>query len=149
MHALRPSDIRALTLDNADPAAGTLHLGGRTRPLDQLTAEHLRAWLHARRTRWPATADPHLLINQSTGGGTGPVNRDYIQQAMRRAGITGRDLRAGRLHDEAHASGGDPLQLTRLFVISDPAAIRYCADVDGGGLGRPLPAGPSVPRQVP
>jgi hypothetical protein len=84
----------------------------------------------------------HLLINQSTGGGTGPVNRDYIQQAMRRAGITARDLRAGRLHDEAHASGGDPLQLTRLFGISDPAAIRYCADAGGGGLGRPLPAGP-------
>ena len=53
VHALRPSDIRALTLDNADPAAGTLHLRGRTRPLDQLTAEHLHAWLHARRTRWP------------------------------------------------------------------------------------------------
>ena len=47
---------------------------------------------------------------------------------MRRAGITARDLRAGRLHDEAHASGGDPLQLTHLFGISDPAAIRYCAE---------------------
>jgi integrase len=140
VHALRPSDIRALTLDNADPAAGTLHLGGRTRPLDQLTAEHLHAWLHARSTRWPATANPHLLINQSTGGGTSPVNRDYIQQAMRRAGITARDLRAGRLHDEAHASGGDPLQLTHLFGISDPAAIRYCAQIsrieDGAGLPR-------------
>ena len=102
--------------------------------------EHLRAWLHARRTRWPATANPHLLINQSTGGGTGPVNRDYIQQAMRRAGITARDLRADRLHDEAHASGGDPLQLTHLFGISDPAAIRYCAQIsrieDGAGLPR-------------
>jgi hypothetical protein len=89
---------------------------------------------------WPTTANPHLLINQSTGGGTGPVNRDYIQQAMRRAGITARDLRAGRLHDEAHASGGDPLQLTHLFGISDPAAIRYCAQIsrieDGAGLLR-------------
>jgi hypothetical protein len=138
VHALRPSDIRALTLDNAGPAAGTLRLGGRSRPLDRLTAEHLRAWLQARQARWPTTANPHLLINQSTAGGTGPVHRDYIQTAMRRAGITARDLRAARLHDEALASGGDPLRLTHLFGISDPAAIRYCAEIsridDGAGL---------------
>lgn len=30
------------------------------------------------------------------------------------------------LHAEAEASGGDPLQLTNLFGISDPTAIRYC-----------------------
>jgi integrase len=128
VHALRPSDIRALTLDNADPAAGTLHLGGRTRPLDQLTAEHLRAWLHARRTRWPATANPHLLINRSTGGGTSPVSRSYIQATVRKTGITAQDLRADRLLGQAQASGGDPLQLTHLFGISDPTAIRYCAE---------------------
>ena len=140
VHALRPSDIRALTLDNADPAAGTLRLGGRIRPLDRLTAEHLRAWLQARQARWPATANPHLLINQSTAGGTGPVHRGYIQTAVRRAGITARDLRAARLHDEALASGGDPLRLAHLFGISDPAAIRYCAEIsridDGAGLPR-------------
>jgi hypothetical protein len=68
------------------------------------------------------------------------VNRDYIQQAMLQAGITARDLRAGRLHDQAHASGGDPLQLTPLFGISDSAAIRYCAQIsridNGAGLPR-------------
>jgi hypothetical protein len=137
-HALRPTDIRALTLDNADPAAGTLRLRGRIRPLDRLTTGHLRAWLQARQARWPVTANPHLLINRSTGGGTGPVHRGYIQAAMRRAGITARDLRAGRLRDEAHASGGDPLRLAHLFGISDPAAIRYCAEIsridDGAGL---------------
>ena len=43
-------------------------------------------------------------------------------------------------HDEAHASGGDPLRLAHLFGISDPAAIRYCAEIsrtnDGAGLPR-------------
>jgi integrase len=138
VHALRPSDIRALTLENADPAVGTLRLSGRIRPLDRLTAQHLRAWLQARNARWPATANPYLLINQSTSGGTGPVHRGYVQQAIRQAGITAQHLRAGRLHDEAHASGGDPLRLTHLFGISDPAAIRYCAEIspidDGGSL---------------
>jgi hypothetical protein len=39
-----------------------------------------------------------------------------------------RDLRADRLLGEAHAAGGDPLRLTRPFGISDPTAIRYCAE---------------------
>lgn len=139
VHALRPSDICALILDDTDPAAGTFRLGGRVRPLDQLTTKQLRAWLQARHTRWPATANPHLLINQSTGGGTGPVHRSYIQTAVRRAGVTAQHLRAGRLHDEAHASGGDPLQLAHLFGISDPAAIRYCAEISRIDDGAALP----------
>ena len=39
----------------------------------------------ARHARWPATANPHLLINRSTGGGTRPVSRSYIQAAVRKA----------------------------------------------------------------
>jgi integrase len=96
VHALRPSDICALTLDDADPAAGMLLAGGRVRPLDRLTAGHLRAWLQARHARWPATANPHLLINRSTGG-LDPVGRSYIHAAVRRLGITAQELRADRL----------------------------------------------------
>ena len=137
VHALRPADIRALTLDDADPAAVTLFLGGRARPLDQLTAAQLRAWLQARHARWPATANPHLLINQSTAGGTGPVSRGYIHDAMRQLGITAQDLRADRLLAEAQASDGDPLQLAHLFGVSDPIAIRYCAELDATTLPAP------------
>jgi hypothetical protein len=107
-----------------------LLIGARARPLDQLTASHLRAWLEARRARWPATANPHLLINLSTAGGLKPMNRSYVQAAARRAGITAAGLRADRLLNEAHASGGDPLRLTHLFGISDPTAIRYCSELD-------------------
>jgi hypothetical protein len=39
-----------------------------------------------------------------------------------------RDLRADRLLGEAHASDGDPLRFTHLFGISDPTAIRSCAE---------------------
>jgi integrase len=137
VHALRPSQICALTLDDADPAAGALTIGGRARPLDQLTTDHLRAWLRVRRARWPATANPHLLLNQSTAGGTRPVTRSYVQAHLRRAGVTAQDLRADRLLAEAHASGGDPLQLTHLFGISDPTAIRYCAELDAATLPGP------------
>jgi integrase len=130
VHALRPADICALTLDDVNPAAGTLVVVGRARPLDRLTTGHLHAWLQARHARWPATANQHLLINRSTGGGTGPVRRSYIQAAMRRLGITAQELRADRLLAEAQASGGDPLKLTHLFGISDPIAIRYCAELE-------------------
>jgi hypothetical protein len=58
-------------LEDADPAAVTLLLGGRARPLD-------------RHAHWPATANPYLLINRSTAGGTGPVSRGYVQAAVRR-----------------------------------------------------------------
>jgi integrase len=129
VHALRPSEICAITLDAADPAAGTLLTSGRARPLDQLTALHLGTWLQNRRTRWPTTANPHLLINRSTAGGLKPVSRSYIQNTVRQAGITAQDLRADRLLGEAHASGGDPLRLIHLFGISDPTAIRYCAEL--------------------
>ena len=143
VHALRPADICALTLDDADPAAGMLLVGGRVRPLDRLTAGHLRAWLQARQARWPATANPYLLINQSTGGGTCPVRRSYIQATLRKVEITAQELRADRLLAEAQASGGDPLRLAHLFGISDPTAIRYCAEL--GPLEPGTHAGPALP----
>ena len=143
VHALRPADICALTLDDADPAAGMLLAGGRVRPLDRLTAGHLRAWLQARQARWPATANPHLLINQSTGGGTRPVRRSHIQATVRKVEITAQELRADRLLAEAQASGGDPLKLTHLFGISDPTAIRYCAEL--GPLQPGTHPGPALP----
>ena len=144
VHALRPSDICALTLDDVDLAAGTLLASGRVRPLDRLTAGQLRAWLQARRARWPATANPHLLINRSTGGGLEPVNRGHIHAAVRGLGITAQDLRADRFHDEAEASGGDPLRLAHLFGISDGAAIRYCTELDHITLTNAGASGASV-----
>ena len=100
---------------------------------DRLTAGQLRAWLHARHARWPATANPHLLINRSTAGGLQPVNRGYIHAAVHELGITAQDLRADRLHDEAQASVSDPLGLTRLFGLGDQAAIRWCAETGPRG----------------
>jgi hypothetical protein len=72
VHALRPSQICALTLDAIGSAPNILLTGGCARPLDQLTVAHLRAWLEHRRARWPATANPHLLINRSTARGRQP-----------------------------------------------------------------------------
>ena len=45
-------------------------------------------------------------------------------------------LEACRFLAEALASGGDPLRLTHLFGISDPTAIRYCAEAGLPGQDR-------------
>jgi hypothetical protein len=74
-----------------------------------------------------------VLINRSTSGGTDPIHRGYIQQIVRRIGITAQDLRADRLLGQAQASGGDPLQLTHLFGVSDPTAICNCAELGPPG----------------
>jgi hypothetical protein len=108
-------------------------LPGRGHEQDRLTAGQLRAWLQDPHARWPATANPHLLINRSTGGGVKPVSRGYVQHAVRGAGITAADLRADWLLGEAHASGSDPLRLTHPFGISDPTAIRYGAETGPRG----------------
>jgi hypothetical protein len=130
VHALRPHQIRVLAVDDVDLTAGTLLAGGRSRRLDAPTRTELHAWLELRRTRWPASANPYLLVNQSTAGGLTPVTRGYIQQVFGRLGLTAQDLRVDRLLAEVQATGGDPLKLTEFFGISDPTAIRYCLELD-------------------
>jgi site-specific recombinase XerC len=129
VHALRPHQIRVLALDDVDLAAGTMLAGGRSRRLDALTLTELRAWLEVRRARWPASANPYLLVNQSTAGGLTPVTRGYVQEVFQRLGLTAEDVRIDRLLAEVHATGGDPLKLTEFFGISDPTAIRYCLEL--------------------
>ena len=41
-------------------------------------------WLGYRRTRWPDTANPHLLINQQSAMGTGPVSTIYFAKTKLR-----------------------------------------------------------------
>jgi integrase len=129
VHALRPHQIRLLALEDVDLAAGTLGVGGRPRRLDGLTLKALCGWLELRWHRWPASANPYLLVNQSTAGGLTPVTRGYVQEVFGRLGVTAEDLRVDRLLAEVQDSGGDPLTLTLLFGISDPTAIRYCLEL--------------------
>jgi integrase len=143
VHALRSAQICALGLDAVDLPGGTLLVDGRLRRLDTLTRQQLRAWLGLRRRQWPASANPYLLVNHSTAGGTKPVKRSYVHAVFQRLGTTAHQLRVDRLLAEVQASGGDALRLTRLFGLSDPTALRYCAE-----LG-PLDPGEQRPRLPP
>jgi integrase len=130
VHALRCSEITRLRLEEVDPAAAIVHIGGRKRHLDRVTLTELRAWLQLRRDGWPSSANPHLLINQSTAGGIGPVGRSYVQSVCAQAGTTAQALRVDRLLAEAEANGADPVGLAKLFGLSLPTAVRYCTQAE-------------------
>ena len=127
VHAARSSTICALLLSDADPGSGRLLLGGRTRPLDDLTAHLLRTWLEARHARWPRTANPHLLINAQTALSTGPASRTWACSALRGHAATIEALRVDRQLEEAIATGADPLHLAATFGLDPGTAVRYAS----------------------
>ncbi len=125
IHAARPKAIRELQLDDVDLGNRRLTIAGRSRPLDDLTHQVLLAWLTHRRTRWPNTANPHLLINQQTAMETGPVSKVHLTDSFRGQAATLERLRVQRQLDEALAVGPDPLHLAAVFGLDPKTAIRY------------------------
>ncbi len=73
IHAARTKDVGELLLDDIDLGDRRLTIAGRSRPLDDLTYRALTDWLSYRRTHWPNTANPHLLVNRVTAVRTCPV----------------------------------------------------------------------------
>jgi hypothetical protein len=127
VHAARSSAVCALRLSDAGLGSRRLLLGGQPRPLDDLTAHLLRAWLETRRTRWPGTANPHLLISAQTALGTGPVSRTWVNTTLRGHAATIEALRVDRQLEEALASGADPLHLATTFGLDPGTAVRYAS----------------------
>lgn len=125
VHAARPGAIRALRLDEVDLGDRRLTIAGRPRPLDDLTHRILSEWLDYRRTRWPDTANPHMLINQMTALETGPVSAYWISAGFRGQQATIERLRVDRQLEEALTHGPDPLHLAVVFDLDAKTAIRY------------------------
>jgi integrase len=147
VHAARPGQIRAIHLDDVDLGNRRLAIAGRSRPLDELTYRVLVEWLDHRRTRWPHTANPHLLISKESALHHGPVSATYILDLRGRPATLER-LRIDRQLEEALAAGGDPLQLAAVFGISQSAAIRYALNAQRL-LGDNHAATPSGPLRTP
>jgi hypothetical protein len=126
VHAARTGAIRAAQLDDVDLGNRRLIIAGRVRPIDELTHQILLDWLDYRRTRWPDTANPHLLINQHSAMGTGPVSTIYFAKTkLRGQAATLERLRVDRQLEEARAHGPDPLHLAAMFGLDPKTAIRY------------------------
>ncbi len=125
VHAARPHAITAMRLDDADLGNRRLNIAGQVRPLDDLTHDVLLEWLQHRGTRWPTTANPHLLINQRTALDDRAVSKVWLTQALRGRTATLERLRVDRQLDEALTRGPDPLHLAAVFGLDDKTAIRY------------------------
>jgi integrase len=147
VHAARTGAIRDLQLDDLDLGNRRISIGGRSRPLDDLTHALLNAWLSYRQARWPQTANAHVLVNQQTAMETGPVSGGWISEALPANTVTVEQLRIDRHLDEALTRGPDPLHLSAVFGVSPKTAMRYAnaarhllatqaeepASQDGGG----------------
>ncbi|MEV0705926.1 integrase, partial [Saccharopolyspora sp. NPDC050389] len=125
IHAARSDGIRRLHLDDVDIGNRRLTIADRTRPLDELTHRELLNWLDYRRSRWPNTANPHLLINQRTALETGPVSAFWLKAAFRGHEATLERLRVDRQLEEALTHGADPLHLAVVFGLDEKTALRY------------------------
>ncbi|GAA4479339.1 hypothetical protein GCM10023094_24330 [Rhodococcus olei] len=127
IHAARSKDIGQSLLDDVDLGDRRLTIAGRSRPLDDLTYRALTDWLSYRRTRWPNTANPHLLVNRVTAVRTCPVGRVWITRAFWGLAATLDRLHVDRQLEESLTHGPDPLHLAAVFGISPGTAIRYAA----------------------
>jgi integrase len=125
VHAARPKAILQMHLDDIDLGNRRLVVAGRVRPLDDLTRQVLLEWLDYRRTRWPNTANLHLIINQQTAAETGPVSKVWATEAFRGLTATLERLRVDRQLEEALTRGPDPLHLASVFGLDEKTAIRY------------------------
>jgi hypothetical protein len=125
VHAARTKDIRELQLDDADLGNRRLVLADRARPLDDLTHQALTDWLDYRRTHWPHTANPHLLINRLTAVKTSPVGKVWLTKTFWGLQATLERLHADRQLEESLVHGPDPLHLAAVFGIHENTAIRY------------------------
>ena len=130
IHGLGKREVPRLLLADLDLPGGRLlvrrNLALHTVYLDNLTRAHAIAWLRERHRRWPATANPHLLISQQTAAmdTLPPVSSMVMNDIFRPLGLTPSGLRQDRLLDEARHTA-DPVHLMRVFGISDTTAMKY------------------------
>lgn len=124
-HGLTGKQVRELQM--TDIVDGRLHLDGRDIPLAAPVRSRLSAWLDHRNRTWPATANPHLLINRRTAPRLVPSGPAFPWKESR---IRPRALREDRILHEIHATGGDVRRIYDLFGLSVEGATRYLKTVE-------------------
>lgn len=128
-HGLTGKQVRELQL--TDIVDGRLHLDGRDIPLAAPVRTRLAAWLDYRNATWPASANPHVLINRRTAPRLVPGGHAFpwLDSAVRP-----RALREDRILHEIHATGGDVRRICDLFGMSVEGATRYLKTVEHPAL---------------
>ncbi|MEO7844424.1 MAG: hypothetical protein ABIR82_03725 [Nocardioides sp.] len=124
-HALTGKQVRELQL--TDIVDGRLLVGGRDIPLATPVRTRLAAWLDYRNQTWPASANPHLLINRRTAPRLVPGGHSF---PWRDSAVRPRALREDRILHEIHATGGDVRRICDLFGLSVEGATRYLKTIE-------------------
>jgi hypothetical protein len=129
VHALNGTDLRGLHLADLDLPRERLVVRrpGRRHViyLDELTYQCASDWIKERHRRWPATLNPHLLINRWTAADSRPaISWATIGKVFKGTGLSMQALRQDRILHEAFETE-DPIHLIRLFGINDTTAMRY------------------------
>jgi len=128
-HALTGKQVRELQL--TDIVDGRLTLGGRHIPLAAPVLTRLAAWLDHRNRTWPASVNPHLLINRRNAPRLVTVGRAF---PWKDTALRPQALREDAILLEIHANGGDVRRLCDLFGLSGEGATRYLRTVEHPGL---------------
>lgn len=149
IHALHPRQIRALQLSDIDLPNRRLCAGGTDRPLDEHTAAAISDYLAYRRTRWPHTTNPHLLVTRRSAHGTEPVSSYWLIKQLRGLPVTAQRMREDRMIEEGISTGADPLHLAAVFNVSVGTALRYATaanDILAQAANRPEPTTRPAPQ---
>lgn len=123
--AARPASIAGLQLDEIDLGNRRITISGQHRHLDDFAYNVISDYLDYHRSRWPGTANPHVLISQRTAHDTRPVTGYYLSHIFKGHGIPLDRMRSDRWLEEALSRGPDPLHLAAVFGISTSTAMRY------------------------
>ncbi|WP_217496145.1 hypothetical protein [Arthrobacter sp. 24S4-2] len=127
VHAADATTIRGLILDDVDLPNRRITLRGVAQPLGPLAHRALKVWTEHRRSTWPHTPNPHLLISRGTAHGVGSVSQTYITDQLLPDGVGIDRIRNDRILHEALSIGPDPLHLALIFNIGHTTASRYTA----------------------
>jgi hypothetical protein len=117
--------VRKTGLDHIDVADRHILINGVRRNLDDLTHRALLSYLRQRRSRWPDTANPHLIISQHTAFDDRPVSTYTMAVLFQGLRATLGKLRQDRQLEEALTHGPDPLHLSAVFGVSQTTAMHY------------------------
>ncbi|MGW1412255.1 hypothetical protein [Streptomyces sp. NPDC002403] len=115
LQALVQADIDEAIATASTPDIRLIRPGRR--PLDDLTRRAVLHWLDHRRSRWPNTANPHLLITRKTAVELGPAGKLWTTRATRNLTAALERLRVDRQLEEALTHGADPLHVALVFRI--------------------------------
>lgn len=118
-HALTNAQVRGLLL--TDVRDGRIQLGNRAIPMARPVRDRVGRWLDHRRSTWPETANPHLLLNRQTAVRTTPVSHVWVLGTL---GMSAQAVREDRILHEANTTR-DIRRLCDLFGLSVKGAQRY------------------------